>query len=40
MTNLEKELQDLLNALENGQDLESVIQGSPDEARELSPYWA
>lgn len=37
MTNLEKELQDLLNALENGQDLESVFQGSPDEAQELFP---
>ena len=38
MTNPEKQLQDRLKALESGQDLESVLQGLPDdEAQELAP---
>ena len=37
MRNPDNELQDLLNALESGQDLESILQGLPDEAQEHSP---
>ena len=37
MTNPEKDLQDLLFALEKGQGLDSVLLGIPDESQELVP---
>lgn len=37
MTNPEKDLQDLLKALEEGRDLDSVLRGMPDGTQELTP---